>query len=124
MTSRRAFLGIVLGASLIALNACTRGTEDPAKTKLFATFFTSVLAGDLREDGLDGTMRAVLTQPRVNQLRDSYRSLGTFKSLRFLGQDEVPGYHRYYYVATFSGGSQGLMFVLDGSGKISGFFNQ
>ena len=125
LSSRRAF---VIGATALCatapLTGCVRGTEDPAKSRRFSTFLTTLLAGKTQPTGMDDAMQRALTPNRILEIRHTFAPFGTFQRLQFLGEDEVQGYRRYHYIAIFSQGKQGTLFVLDSLGKIGGFFEE
>lgn len=93
-----------------------------ALTARFTAFLTDILAGRMPGTGLTDAMKTGLTPQLLSQIDSAFASLGTFQSLQFVRQDMLQGYQRYHYVAVFSKGSQPLLFVLDSSGNIAGFF--
>jgi hypothetical protein len=95
---------------------------DSALTARFSTFLTDVLAGRLPATGLSDPMKAAFTSDVLAQVDTAFAGLGTFQKLQFVREDTVQGYQRYHYVAVFDKGAQPLMFVLDSSGNIAGFF--
>ncbi len=93
-----------------------------ALTARFTAFLTDVLAGHLPATGLSDAMKAGFTPQLISQVDGSFTPLGSFQKLQFVRQDTLDGYQRYHYVAVFDKGSQPLLFVLDSSGNIAGFF--
>jgi hypothetical protein len=98
--------------------------EDPALTAAFRSFLESMLDGVLDPSNLSDAMKAALSPDKVDQVRQYFAKYGKFESLKYLSEDSVEGYRRYHYEAIFSGGSQPLMFVMNSSGKLDGFFLQ
>jgi hypothetical protein len=95
-----------------------------ALTTRFTAFFTDVLAGKAPTQGLTDKMQTALTPAVLSQLQQIYGTLGTFQKLSFKFQDSMQGFQRYHYTAVFQKGSPGVMFVVDSSDKIAGFFNE
>lgn len=125
MNNRAEFIRLLACTATIALiSGCTRGVEDPAKTQRFTTFLQGILAGKLAERDLTEAMKTALTPEHIAEIRQQYRANGALKGLRFLGQDQLEGFDRYHYVATFDQGTQGMIFVLDSGGRLAGFFNE
>ncbi len=93
-----------------------------ALTARFTAFLTDVLAGRLPATGLSDAMKAGFTPQLISQVDGLFTPLGSFHQLQFVRQDTLDGYQRYHYVAVFDKGSQPLLFVLDSSGNIAGFF--
>ena len=102
--------------------AASQTAPDSALTARFAAFLTGVLAGHLPATGVSDQMKAAFTPDLVSQVDTLFASLGTFKSLQFVSQDSAQGFQRYHYIAAFDKGTQPLLFVLDSSGNIAGFF--
>lgn len=95
-----------------------------ALTARFTAFFEDVLAGRPPvAEHLAAALQSALTPTSVAAMAAQYGSYGAFQRLVFTGQDRVGPYSRYYYSAVFAHGTQPLMFVLDASGEIAGFFN-
>jgi hypothetical protein len=113
---------VLLIAAAVTFIGCAGGPEDPAKTARFDTFFRSVLAGHAPTQGLTPAMQQALTPAALSQIDSLYATCGTFEKLQYVGEDSVQGYDRFHYAAIFDKGKQGVMFVLDSSGNIAGFF--
>lgn len=125
------FAVVVATATPAPLSTAAPGavTQSPAPdlpqlTAQFTTFFTDVLAGKVPTQGLTDEMQSALSPAVVSQLQQFYRTLGTFQKLSFKTQDSVQGFARYHYTAVFQNGSPGVMFVVDSSDRIAGFFNE
>ncbi|MBV8725484.1 MAG: hypothetical protein JO078_07695 [Candidatus Eremiobacteraeota bacterium] len=95
---------------------------DPALTARFSNFLTQVLAGKMPSSNVSDEVKHGLTPQLLGQIRGSFASLGHFHRLEFVRQDSVQQYRQYHYRAVFDNGSQGVMFVVDSSGLIAGFF--
>ncbi len=67
-------------------------------------------------------MKAGFTPDLISQVNALFAPLGAFKSLQFVSQDSAQGFQRYHYIAVFDKGTRPLLFVLDSSGNIAGFF--
>lgn len=93
-----------------------------ATTARFTTFFTQVLAGHVPGENISPQMRAGFTSSLLAQVDGAFAGLGKFRQLEFVRADTMQQYQRYHYRAVFEQGSQGVMFVLDSSGTIVGFF--
>jgi len=93
-----------------------------AMTARFTTFFTQVVAGHVPSVSMSSQMRAGFTQQLLGQIDAAFAGLGKFRALQFVSADTMQQYTRYHYRATFEQGSQGIMFVLDSTGSIVGFF--
>jgi len=124
-------LAVALLAAAIALPSPAPADQQPAAgaaasdqtlTARFTAFFADVLAGRAPSTNLTPEMKAGLTSELLSQLAAFYASFGTFQKLEYVGEDNVEGYQRYHYTATFDKGTQGVMFVTDASGAIAGFF--
>lgn len=112
----------LLVATAVAFIGCSGGSQDPAKTARFDTFFRTILAGHVPAQGLTPAMQQALTPELVSQLDTYYAASGKFEKLQYLGEDSVQGYDRYHYAAIFDKGKQAVMFVLDSDGDVAGFF--
>lgn len=95
---------------------------DPALTARFSSFLAQVLAGKMPSSNVSDEVKHGLTPQLLGQIRGSFASLGHFHRLEFVRQDSVQQYRQYHYRAVFDNGSQGVMFVVDSSGLIAGFF--
>lgn len=95
---------------------------DSALTARFAAFLTGILAGHLPTTGVSDKMKAGFTPDLISQVNALFAPLGAFKSLQFVSQDSAQGFQRYHYIAVFDKGTRPLLFVLDSSGNIAGFF--
>jgi hypothetical protein len=95
---------------------------DSSLTARFTTFFEDLLAHRVPSTPMIGQMKSSLTPSAIAQLDQSFASLGAFKGLTYLSHDAVEGYQRYHYRGNFANGTQPLMFVVDSSGAIAGFF--
>ena len=93
-----------------------------AMTGRFTTFFTQVLAGHVPSGGISEQMRQGFNQQLLAQIDGAFAGLGKFHQLQFVRADTMQGYQRYHYSAVFDKGSQGIMFVVDSSNTIVGFF--
>lgn len=102
--------------------AASQTAPDSALTARFAAFLTGVLAGHLPATGVSDKMKAAFTPDLLSQVDTLFAPLGGFKSLQFVSQDSAQGFQRYHYIAVFDRGTQPLLFVLDSSGNIAGFF--
>jgi hypothetical protein len=92
------------------------------QTAEFTNFFTQVLAGHVPSANMSPQMRAGFTSQLLGQIDGAFAGLGKFRELQFVSADTMQQYARYHYRAVFEQGSQGIMFVLDSSGSIVGFF--
>ncbi|HEY3674434.1 MAG TPA: hypothetical protein VGK84_00420 [Candidatus Tumulicola sp.] len=99
-------------------------TPDLALVQQFETFFNDVLAGQPPTQNLTSQMRTSMTPAALAPVEQYYASLGTLSQFQYLFEDRINGYRRYHFLATFSNGSQKIMFVLDSSGDIAGFFDE
>ncbi len=95
---------------------------DPALTARFSTFFAQILANKMPTGNISDEVKHGLTPQLLGQIRGSFASLGHFHRLEFVRQDAVQQYRQYHYRAVFDNGTQGVMFVTDSAGVISGFF--
>ncbi len=95
---------------------------DASLTARFTTFFEDLLAHRVPSTPMIPKMKSELTPSAISQLDQSFASLGAFKDLTYVSHDVVEGYQRYHYRGNFANGTQPLMFVLDSSGAIAGFF--
>jgi hypothetical protein len=95
---------------------------DSATTARFTTFFTQVLGGHVPSGNISPQMRSGFTSQLLAQIDGAFAGLGKFRQLQFVRADTMQQYHRYHYAAVFEQGSQGVMFVVDSSGAIVGFF--
>lgn len=102
--------------------AASQTAPDSALTARFAAFLTGVLAGHLPATGVSDKMKAAFTPDLITQVDALFAPLGAFKSLQFVSQDGAQGFQRYHYIGVFDKGTQPLLFVLDSSGNIAGFF--
>ena len=114
----------IIGCILVSFVGCTHGTVDPAKTAMFTTFTRDLLKGRVDGANIDIAMKAALTPTEVAHIQARFAQDGTFIGLRFLGDDKIEVFRRYHYAGQFSVHTVPLIFVLDGNGKIAGFFNQ
>ncbi len=114
----------VLRAESLADAKAKAAEEDPALTKRFTAFFTSILSGKVDPAGLSSAMASAMTANQVQQIARYFAKDGKFVKLQYIDQDSVQGYRRYHYGAVFSGASQPVMFVLDSKNELSGFFLQ
>lgn len=99
-------------------------TPDLALVQEFEAFFNDVLAGRTPTQNLTAQMRSSMTAAALAPVKAYYDSLGTLSQLQYLNEDVLGGYRRYHFMALFSNGSQKVMFVLDPSGQITGFFDE
>jgi len=95
---------------------------DAALTARFSAFFADLLAHRVPSTPMIPQMKSSLTPSAIAQLDQSFASLGAFKDLTYVSHDAVEGYQRYHYRGNFANGTQPLMFVVDSSGAIAGFF--
>ncbi len=110
------------GAQASPAPAPTASAPDPALTARFAAFLTDMLAGKLPATGLSAKMQGAFTPELISQVDSNLAPLGAFQKLQFVSQDSVQGFQRYHYVGVFANGMQPLMFVLNSSNDIDGFF--
>jgi hypothetical protein len=97
---------------------------DPALVTEFSTFFGDVIAGRPPTGNLAPVMRVAMTPAALLPVQQYFSSLGTFERLQFVSRDTAGNFERYHFLATFSNGSQKVMFVTDRSGALAGFFNE
>lgn len=97
---------------------------DPALVTEFGTFFSDVIAGRPPAGNITPVMQAAMTPAALIPVQQYFASLGTFQRLQFLSHDTAGNFERYHFLATFTKGSQKVMFVTDGSGALAGFFNE
>jgi len=95
---------------------------DASLTARFTAFFEDLLAHRVPSTPMIPQMKTSLTPSAISQLDQSFASLGAFKDLTYVSHDAVENYQRYHYRGNFANGTQQLMFVLDSSGAIAGFF--
>jgi Domain of unknown function (DUF1905)/Bacteriocin-protection, YdeI or OmpD-Associated len=95
---------------------------DPSLTARFTAFFEDILAHRVPSTPMIAQMKSALTPSAISEIDRSFASLGAFKDLTYVSHDAVEGYQRYHYRGNFANGGQQLMFVLDSSGAIAGFF--
>jgi len=128
----RSLAKLVLAGALISASTTAALAQQPtasqtappssALTTQITTFFTGILAGHLPATGLTDKMKSAFTPDLISEIDAMFAPLGTFQKLQFVSQDSIQGYQRYHYVAVFDKGTQPLLFVLDSSGNIAGFF--
>jgi hypothetical protein len=99
-------------------------TPDLALVQQFEAFFNDVLAGRTPTQNLTSQMRSAMTPAALAPVQQYYASLGTLSQFQYLYMDQLGSYRRYHFMATFSNGSQKVMFVLDPGGEITGFFDE
>jgi hypothetical protein len=99
-------------------------SPDPALTQRFQAFFTDVIAGKPPTQNLTSVMQAAMTSSALIPVKQYFSGLGTFQTLQYVNHDQLGGYQRYHFMATFSNGSQKVMFVLDPTGALAGYFNE
>ncbi|HXM08122.1 MAG TPA: hypothetical protein VN936_11695 [Candidatus Acidoferrum sp.] len=99
-------------------------TPDLALVQQFEAFFNDVLAGRTPTQYLTSQMRSAMTPAALAPVQQYYASLGTLSQFQYLYTDQLGAYRRYHFMATFSNGSQKVMFVLDPGGEITGFFDE
>jgi hypothetical protein len=99
-------------------------TPDLSLVQQFEAFFNDVLAGRTPAQNLTSQMRSAMTPAALAPVKEYYASLGTLSQFQYLSTDQLGGYRRYHFMATFSNGSQKVMFVLDPGGEITGFFDE
>ncbi|HEY1682331.1 MAG TPA: hypothetical protein VGF98_11880 [Candidatus Tumulicola sp.] len=97
---------------------------DPALVAQFSTFFSDVIAGRPPTGNITPVMQAAMTPAALMPVQQYFSSLGTFARLQFVSHDTAGNFERYHFLATFSNGSQKVMFVTDRSGALAGFFNE
>jgi hypothetical protein len=97
-------------------------SPDAALTARFSTFLTDVLAGSLPSTGISDAMKTAFTPSVVSQVQGLFGPLGSFQKLQYVREDAAQGYQRYHYTAVFEKGTAPLIFILDSSGNIAGFF--
>ena len=117
-------IGAVAASPVFAQQPPTNAAPPPgnALTARFNSFFTDILAGRAPSTNVSPEVRSGLTPQLVSQIRSSFASLGTFRHLQYVRQDQVQGYRRFHYSAVFDKGNQGVMFVVDANNTIVGFF--
>jgi hypothetical protein len=99
-------------------------SPDAALTQRLAGFFQDMIAGKPPTQNLTSIMQAAMTPSALAPVKQFFAGLGTFEQLQFISHDQLGGYQRYHFLATFSSGSQKVMFVLDPTGALAGFFNE
>ena len=99
-------------------------TPELALVQQFEAFFNDVLAGQTPTQNLTSQMRSAMTPAALAPVKEYYASLGTLTQMQYLSTDQAGGFTRYHFLATFSNGSQKVMFVLDQDGEITGFFDE
>jgi hypothetical protein len=97
---------------------------DPALVTQFGTFFADVIAGRPPTGNVAPVMQAAMTPAALIPVRQYFSSLGTFQRLQFVSHDTAGNFERYHFLATFTNGSQNVMFVTDPTGALAGFFNE
>jgi len=95
---------------------------DASLTARFTAFFQDLLAHRVPATPMIPQMKSSLTPSAIAQVDQSFASLGAFKDLTYVSHDAVEGYQRYHYRGNFANGTQPLMFVIDSSGAMAGFF--
>jgi hypothetical protein len=99
-------------------------SPDATLTQRFAGFFQDVIAGKPPTQNLTSVMQAAMTPSALAPVKQFFAALGTFQQLQYVSHDQLGGYQRYHFLATFSNGSQKVLFVLDPTGALAGFFNE
>jgi hypothetical protein len=99
-------------------------SPDPVLAQRFQAFFADVLADRTPTQNLIPEMQKAMTPAALVPVKQYFASLGTFKQLQYVNADQLGGYRRYHFLATFTIGSQKVMFVLDPAGALAGFFNE
>jgi hypothetical protein len=97
---------------------------NPALVTQFGTFFADVIAGRPPTGNIAPVMRAAMTPAALIPVQQYFASLGTFQHLQFVSHDTAGNFERYHFLATFTNGSQKVMFVTDPTGALAGFFNE
>ena len=97
---------------------------DPALVTQFTTFFSDVIAGRPPTGNITPVMQAAMTPAALIPVQQYFASLGPFQRLQFVSHDTAGNFERYHFLATFTNGSQKVMFVTDRSGALAGFFNE
>jgi len=132
----RSLAKLVLLGALISASTAPALAQQPAAsqapppssalTTQFTTFLTDILAGHVPATGISDKMQSALTPDVISAIDSNLAPLGTFQKLQYVSQDSAEGYQRYHYIAVFNKGTQPhllpLLFVLDSSGNIAGFF--
>jgi hypothetical protein len=111
-------------ARCVADQPASSATPAPSSppTALCTAFLTGVLAGKLPATGLTDAMKTALTPQALAQVAGLFAPLGAFRTLQFVRQESAGGFTHYHYVAVFQMGTQPLVFTVDSSGNIAGFF--
>jgi hypothetical protein len=99
-------------------------TPGLALVQQLEAFFNDVLVGQTPTQNLTSQMRSAMTPAALAPVKEYYASLGTLTQMQYLSTDQAGGFTRYHFLATFSNGSQKVMFVLDQGGEITGFFDE
>ena len=115
-------VGALAASPVFAQQPSAAPPPDSALTARFSSFFSDVLAGRVPSNNVSPQVRSGLTPQLLSQIRGSFASLGTFRQLQYVRQDAAQGYRRFHYSAVFENGNQGVMFVVDTSNTIVGFF--
>jgi hypothetical protein len=97
---------------------------DPALVAEFDAFFNEIIAGRPPTGNIAPVMQAAMTPAAMIPVQQYFSSLGTFQRLQFVSHDTAGNFERYHFLATFTNGSQKVMFVTDRSGALAGFFNE
>ncbi|HZY96334.1 MAG TPA: hypothetical protein VFE35_04445 [Candidatus Cybelea sp.] len=95
---------------------------DSTLSARFSSFFTDILAGRVPSKNVSDQVRNGLTPQVLSQIRGSFANLGSYRHLDYVRADELQGYRRYHFSAVFDKGNQGVMFVVDSSNTVVGFF--
>ena len=115
-------VGALAASPVFAQQPSAAPPPDSSLTARFSSFFSDVLAGRVPSNNVSPQVRSGLTPQLLSQIRGSFASLGTFRQLQYVRQDAAQGYRRFHYSAVFENGNQGVMFVVDTSNTIVGFF--
>ena len=114
--------GTIVGFFQDAPTASPGPAPDSSLTDRFTAFVQDLLAHRVPSTPMIAQMHTALTPSAINEIDQSFASLGAFHNLTYLSHDTLQGYQRYHYRGNFANGTQPLMFVLDSSGAMAGFF--
>ncbi len=96
--------------------------ENPAVTALLHRFVDGLQHGSIDRSILSSRMDAALAPAAVASLAAQFASLGQLQSLIFRGKTASGEWNAYHYVGIFDSRHVPLTVVLEGSGKIAGFW--
>ncbi len=96
--------------------------EDPAITARVRDLLNRFETGNIDRSQLDAKMNSLLTPQFVDEVKAQLGALGAPQQLVYLGKTSAAGSTVYTYRAEFSAVTFNLIYAVNSSGKVSGFF--